>query len=71
MAFAASGWIKLLLLANTSIAASRKPPGDSLVVQGHRLFQLMGSLPDFCSNSLVLEKCLYPKNPLYTDSGVG
>ena len=39
--------------------------------QGHRSFQLMGSLPDFCSSSLVLEKCLHPKNPLYTENGEG
>lgn len=38
---------------------------------GHRSFQLMGSLPDLRSSSLVLEKCLHPKKPLYTDSGEG
>lgn len=35
-----------------------------LSVQGHSSFQSMGFLPDFCSSSLALEKCLHPKNPL-------
>lgn len=63
-------------LNSTSIAASRNCPEEPPLfppapVQGHRSFQLTGSLPDFRSSSLVLEKCLHPKNPRYTDSGEG
>lgn len=53
---------------------SKTTPGEETPpppVQGHSSFQSMGFLPDFCSSSLALEKCLHPKNPLYTDSGEG